>query len=237
LRSFSKGAVRGGAKVAGDTEFDIAVIGAGIAGASVAAELGETRRVVLLEQESQPGYHTTGRSAALFTVAYGPPIIRALSRASEAFFRNPPEGFSANALLTPRGALFVANADQGEELAALKEELKEAVVTFDTAEARQVAPLLRESYVQAALYAENASDIDVHALHQGYLRALRARGGVLRTRARVLGLSREGARWLVETEQGRGILGVVDGEIPSGVEGPDDAGARRDFLRTIGYKR
>ena len=42
---------------------------------------------------------------------------------------------------------------------------------------------------------------------------------------------------VVETGQGRGILGVVDGESPKGVENEDDIRARRDFLRTIGYKR
>ena len=80
--------------MADNQDYDVVVIGAGIAGASVAAELAETRRVLLLEQETQPGYHTTGRSAALFTISYGPPVIRALTRASEAFFRAPPAGFA-----------------------------------------------------------------------------------------------------------------------------------------------
>ncbi|KAB2870545.1 MAG: FAD-dependent oxidoreductase, partial [Bauldia sp.] len=75
--------------------WDIAVVGAGIAGASVAAELAPFARVVLLEREAQPGYHTTGRSAALFSETYGPPAIRALSRASAPFFRAPPAGFAA----------------------------------------------------------------------------------------------------------------------------------------------
>src|SRR6056297_907898 len=101
---------------ASDT-WDFAIAGGGIAGASAGAALaGAGRRVVLLEREAQPGYHTTGRSAALFTETYGPPAIQALSRASRGFFDDPGDGFAGHALLSDRGVLFVARADQ---LAAL----------------------------------------------------------------------------------------------------------------------
>ncbi|MFT7593938.1 MAG: D-arginine dehydrogenase [Paracoccaceae bacterium] len=187
-------------------EFDVVVIGAGIAGASVAAELSETRRVLLLEQESQPGYHTTGRSAALFTVSYGPPIIRALTRASEAFYRAPPADFTDTNLLSPRGAMFIANPDQRDEMAAAAEELKSSITMIDAEQARQIVPILRDTYVDGAFIDKGASDIDVNALHQAYLRQLRARGGDLRTRAQVTGLSQSGTGsgtgWQVETAQG-----------------------------------
>ncbi|MFZ3070447.1 MAG: adenosine-specific kinase [Anaerolineaceae bacterium] len=42
---------------------------------------------------------------------------------------------------------------------------------------------------------------------------------------------------VAETELGRGILGVVDGEIPLGVEGPDEIAARKSLLRRFGYKQ
>ena len=154
--------------------FDVIVIGAGIAGASVAAELAETKSVLLLEQESQAGYHTTGRSAALFTVSYGPPIIRALTRASESFFRAPPKSFTETALLSPRGAMFIATPDQRDTLRAAAEELKTSVAPITANLARQIVPMLRENYVDSAMIDRGASDIDVNTLHLSYLKYLRA---------------------------------------------------------------
>jgi D-arginine dehydrogenase len=84
---------------------DFAVIGAGIAGASAAYELAVYGSVVLLEAESQPGYHTTGRSAAMFIETYGPPLVRALTVGSRPFYEAPPPGFTEQPILTPRGVL------------------------------------------------------------------------------------------------------------------------------------
>ena len=83
-----------------------------MAGVSVACELARDRRVVLLEAESQPGYHATGRSAAFYVQAYGNEVIQALTTASRAFFEQPPASFTDQALLTPRGSLFIGGADQ-----------------------------------------------------------------------------------------------------------------------------
>src|SRR5439155_25353011 len=96
---------------------DFIVIGGGIAGASVAYWLTPHARVVMLEREPQPGYHSTGRSAALFIESYGPPQVRALTRASRSFFESPGTGFSDHPLLTPRGTLFVATDQQAGQLA------------------------------------------------------------------------------------------------------------------------
>src|SRR4029453_19650880 len=91
---------------------DFLIIGGGIAGASVAYWLAPHARVVMLEREAQPGYHSTGRSAALFMESYGTPQVRALTRASRAFFDAPPAGFTEHPLLSPRGALMVAAPGQ-----------------------------------------------------------------------------------------------------------------------------
>ncbi len=182
--------------------FDRIVIGAGIAGASVASELAATGTVALLERESQPGYHTTGRSAAMFTVAYGPPVIRALTRASKAFFTAPESDFVTVPLLRTRGALFVARHDQAASLAALATSLGAAVTRLDADQARAMVPVLREGYAAAGLLDAGAADIDVDALHQHFLKTLRARGGDIRTRSPANGIVREGDLWRVATPAG-----------------------------------
>lgn len=188
---------------------DVIVVGAGIAGASAAAELSTARRVVLLEREAQPGYHTTGRSAALYTTAYGPPVIRALTRASGPFYRAPDSPHIAHPLLRDRGAVFVAREDQSASLAALAADLGDAVSPLTAAEAEALCPLLRPGYTAAALLDREAADIDVNALHQHYLKSLRAQGGALVTRAEVLGLSRRNGLWHVETSAGAFAAPVV----------------------------
>lgn len=191
--------------MAGDSErFDIAVIGAGIAGASVACELAATNRVVLLERESQPGYHTTGRSAALFSETYGPPVIRALSRASARWFDAPPQNFTEVPLLNPRGVLLVARADQRAVVEGMLEDatVRAAARRISADEARGMQPLLRSDYAAEALYEPGARDIDVHALHNGYLRIFRARGGIVRTDAEVRTVERNGESWTLETTNG-----------------------------------
>ncbi|MFP4570581.1 NAD(P)/FAD-dependent oxidoreductase [Rhodosalinus sp.] len=180
---------------------DIAVIGGGIAGASAAAELAGEARVVLIEREARPGYHTTGRSAALYTCTYGPPGVRALSRASGPAFR-AWTGPAGAPLLRPRGVLFVARDDQRAALSALESEMAGALTPITPLDARARMPLLREGYATAALWDEAASDIDVDALHQRYLRALREAGGEVLTDAEVQGVARAGDVWRVETKQG-----------------------------------
>jgi D-arginine dehydrogenase len=184
---------------------DVLVVGAGIAGASIAAELAPRRSVVLLEMEDQPGHHTTGRSAAVFAESYGNATVRGLTRASRAFLASPPADFSETPLLSPRGWMFVARGDQRARLDRLHREIAAsggALHPMSPAEALARVPILRREYVAAALWDEGAMDIDVHALHHGYLRRLRRRGGALVTGARVRALSRSGEGWRAETEQG-----------------------------------
>jgi len=187
-----------------DAAFDVVVIGGGIAGASVAAELSATHRVVVLERESQPGYHSTGRSAALFSEIYGNPVIRALTRASRRFLTEPPSGFAEAPLVRPRGALYIARADQCRKLEAFAAlpDVAPAVRHLSTQEARRLCPILRPDHAVQAVLEPDAWDIDVHALHQGCLRRLARQGGRLATDAEVAGLARDADGWRVDSTAG-----------------------------------
>ncbi|MGQ9365836.1 NAD(P)/FAD-dependent oxidoreductase [Azospirillum sp. A39] len=185
---------------------DFLIVGAGIAGASVGYELAVHGRVALLEREGQAGYHATGRSAALYTQTYGPPAIRALTVASRGFYDAPPAGFADHPLLTPRGVLLVGRPDQTAALDAAFAEgrrLTPTVARLDAGEARARAPWLRPDYAAGAVAEPEAMDIDVHALHGGYLRGLKARGGRLVVDAGVTALERRGELWEAATPAGR----------------------------------
>jgi D-arginine dehydrogenase len=181
---------------------DILVIGAGIAGAATAAGLAVAgRRVVLLEAESQPGFHSTGRSAALWILNYGPPDVRVLTGASRALFESPPPGFAEHALTHRRPVLFLAPEDQRAHLEQMIAE-GEGLRPMAVEDVRRMVPILRPDYAVAAAIEEDAFDIDVHALHHGYLRQLRAAGGTLATEARATAIERRNGAWQVATPAG-----------------------------------
>jgi len=200
---------------------DTVIVGAGIAGASLAWQLlqseggadaapGPAPRVLLLEREDQPGRHSTGRSAAMFMETYGPPQVRALTRASRSFYEAPPAGFLAEgeALLTPRGALYVAAPGQLDLLEQTEASLapqSPGLRRLDATAACALVPVLRRDQVLAALHDPAGSDIDVHALHQGYLRGFRRAGGQLWTRAEVAAGSHDGQAWQLTLADGRTV--------------------------------
>ena len=180
---------------------DFLVIGAGIAGASLAYWLAPHASVTVLERESHPGYHSTGRSAALFMESYGTPQVRALTLASRAFLEQPPPGFTGHPILSPRGALFVAAPGQ-EDLLRQHWELLHAMAPdarlLTAEEACALVPVLRPDKVIGAVLEPGAADMDVDALHQGYLRGLRRAGGVLVADAHVTALRRVDGLWQAE---------------------------------------
>jgi D-arginine dehydrogenase len=183
--------------------YDFIVVGAGIAGASVAYELSQTATVCLLEAEDRPGLHATGRSAALFAPSYGGREIRALTRASKPFFINPPHGFTDSPLLYPRGCLYIARRDQHDRLAGLVEGIRTSggtmlAVSADEALAR--VPLLRRDYVAEAALDPDAMDIDVNAVHQGFMRGARAKGTVVVTNQRVSSPRRLQGQWSIQLD-------------------------------------
>jgi len=184
---------------------DFVIIGGGIAGASVGYFLAPHGRVVLLERESQPGYHSTGRSAALFLESYGTPQVRALTRASRAFLDTPPPGFSEHPVLAPRGCLLVAAPGQEQELEAhwdLLRAMTPHARRLTPAEALERVPVLRPERVIGAVLEPDAMDMDVHSIHQGYLRGLRRAGGTVVCDAEVTALSRTAQGWNVVTRAG-----------------------------------
>ncbi|MFD1892880.1 FAD-binding oxidoreductase [Ottowia beijingensis] len=197
---------------------DVLIIGAGIAGASLAWRLSRAgRSVLLLEREAQPGTHSTGRSAAMFMESYGPPGVRALTRASRAFYLNPPAGFAEQPLLHPRHALFVATPAQRSALAALRDELAAtgtALKLLNAEQLAQAAPALKPDLFEQAMLDVDGYDIEVDALLQGFLRGARQAGTRVLTSAVPTQAGRMGDAWRValssgETVQARTVVNAA----------------------------
>jgi D-arginine dehydrogenase len=179
--------------------YDFLIIGAGISGAAAAYELAAHGRVMMIEAESAPGYHSTGRSAALFTRNYGNPVVRRINQASHAFFLQPPADFCEHPLLTQRGSLTIAGPGKEAGLDAILNLSSEGheIMKIPAAEALELAPLLRPEGVSTAAFEPGVTDIDVAGLHQAYLKGFRRRGGTLLCSGRVERLERSGNSWRV----------------------------------------
>ncbi|CAG1016494.1 D-arginine dehydrogenase [Burkholderiaceae bacterium] len=183
---------------------DVIVLGAGMAGASLAAELAPRCRVLLLELEDQPGRHATGRSAAMFFESYGNATVRALTRASRAFLEHPPQGFTDAPLLSPRSALFVADAPRRHLLDAMlgAADAPPSLQRVDTESAGRLCPILRRDWLAAAAVDDTGHDMDVAAIHQGYLRRARQAGAAVVLGAFELTIRRAGTQWRVASRAG-----------------------------------
>lgn len=181
--------------------FDIVVIGAGMAGATAAAHLSTDRRVALVEAEEVAGYHTTGRSAAIWMKNYGPRDVRILTRLSRGFLESPPAGFAEAPLVRRRPVLTLATAEQAESLdRALSVGL--GIDRISVAEAEAMVPAIRPGYLGGAAMEADAFDMDVAAIHQGFLKMLRASGGMIGLRSRAGRIERRGDLWEVDTKPG-----------------------------------
>jgi D-arginine dehydrogenase len=189
--------------------FDFAIVGAGIAGVSAAYHLASHATVIVLEREHVPAYHTTGRSAALHSETYGSPEIRAITVSSGRFYRHPPPGFADHPLLTPRGALIAGRADQKaalQQAAADYARLVPSVRWLDAADVLGRQPLLKsEAAAGGAIFEPEADDMDVAAIHGGFLKGARAAGAILRLNAEVAALERGNRRWTIRLRDGGNV--------------------------------
>lgn len=186
------------------TAYDFAVVGAGIAGASLAAELAAHASVLLLEAEDRPGYHATGRSAAFWEECYGGPEIVPLTLASGPYLR-------ARGFLSRRGALYIGRDGEAALLDGFEARFGGTGANFERLGREplaQIIPGLRREW-SGAIWEPGCANIDVAALHQDYLTLARQRGAELITRARVTAASREGGAWRLACADGRSFTGAT----------------------------
>jgi D-arginine dehydrogenase len=185
-------------------KLDFIVVGAGMAGASAAAHLAREGRVAVVEAEQHAGVHSTGRSAALFSELYGNAVIRGLTRASRPFFFAPPPAFSPVPLVTPRDTMYAARPDQLAALEAFraKPDIAADTLVLSVEQANARMPAFKPGYLGGAVMETGSADIDVDALHQGFLRQARSNGAVVSFDARVESLRHADGLWQVETGAG-----------------------------------
>ncbi len=185
--------------------YDFAIVGAGIAGASLAAELTDGgARVILLEAEDRPGYHATGRSAAFWDECYGGPEISPLTLASGPYLQD--HGF-----LKQRGALYIGRRADARKVDAFLAEFGSTPVTIERLageELRRKVPGLREDWIHA-IWEPGCADIDVAGLHQHYLSKGRANGAVLRCGAKVTSARRYAGKWTITSERTEAVAASV----------------------------
>jgi D-arginine dehydrogenase len=178
------------------TQIDFLVVGAGIAGASVAAHLAQTHKVVLVEMEDRAAYHTTGRSAARYEPNYGPPPMLALTRASRLFFENPPEGFTSAPLLAPSATLFLETHGQQKATATLLASAS-MLDEIEISDAQKLFPVLRQDYALRSFVDRQTADLDVDLIQAGYMRLLKARGGTVLLSSPLTNALRKNGQWHV----------------------------------------
>lgn len=193
-------------------EFDVAIVGAGMAGASLAAELAADRTVVMLEAEARPGYHATGRSAAFWHETYGGPIVQPLTRASFGWLSTPPAELGVEgSFLSPRGAITLSRKGEEARLESFAESYAANGLHFERLGRSGLdgfCPGLRPEWT-SGLHEPDCADIDVAGVHQGYLKMAARKGAVLRCDAGLAAARREGDGWVLETRGGAFRAGLL----------------------------
>jgi D-arginine dehydrogenase len=186
------------------TMWDVAIIGAGMAGASLAHSIGRDLKVLLLEGEDQPGYHATGRSAAFWTESYGGPLVQPLTTASGAFLFEPPMSFSERGFLHARSALHIGRAGDEPKLNSMLHGFEAGGVVLEQLDKATIArhvPGLRVEWSQGLLE-PSCCDIDVGALHQAYLRSAAKIGVKVQCHAKMQAAQFRQGMWIISTNNG-----------------------------------
>ena len=177
------------------SEWDIVIVGGGIAGASLGAEVASKKRTIIIEAEDQCGYHSTGRSAAFFLESYGGPEVAKLSAASGQFLANPPDDFSEHGFLHQRGAVHLSE-DAWPELPP-----DVTAYRVDREELDAIVPGLKPHWIKA-LVEPGCADIDVAGLHAAFLRQFKRMGGKLATNSALVRATRGTDSWTIELADG-----------------------------------
>jgi D-arginine dehydrogenase len=183
---------------------DIVIVGAGMAGASLAAEVAGHASVLILEAEAHPGHHSTGRSAAFWLESYGGPLVQPLTAASRSFLAAPPADFSDRPFLRPRGAIHIADREGWPRLDDMWRAFRDTGASLQALtrdDLVRAIPGLRTGW-EAGLLESSCTDIDVGALHAAYLKAAQAKGAVLMSDARVVRAERRRGSWHLDTAKG-----------------------------------
>lgn len=176
-------------------EWDIVIVGGGIAGASLGAEIAARRKTLIIEAESQCGYHSTGRSAAFWLESYGGPKVAQLSAASRTFLEAPPPDFADHGFLRTRGDVHISR----EQWAELPPGIEARRLT--RTELEQLIPGIRPEW-QFAVYEPACADIDVAGLHTAYLLRFRQSGGSVRTDAELERAMFSDGAWTIRLQDG-----------------------------------
>ena len=187
------------------SDYDVVIVGGGIAGASIGSEIAHRRRTVIIEAEEYCGYHSTGRSAAFWLESYGGPTVAMLTRASRSFLSNPPGDFTDRSLLHTRGAVHVSR-DGWAELPEGVEHRR-----IERTELERLIPGIRPEWRYAVLE-PGCADIDVAGLHSAYLRMFKRRGGQVASDSRLSRGQFSGGRWTITLENGSTITAALLGD-------------------------
>lgn len=216
------------------SDYDVVIIGAGIAGASLAAEIAPHCRVLIVEAEDRPGYHATGRSAAFWAESYGGPKVQPLTSASGPWLLAPPPGYGDRSFLAPRGALTLARADEAHLLDSFEADFTGTGVRMerrDRAALEALLPGLAPDIV-AGIFEPDCRDIDVGGLHQAYLAVARRAGAAVALRSELTSADYRAGRWRIEL----GAAQVSANRIVNAAGAWADAVARRAQLRALGVQ-